>query len=129
MVRSPIFKPKNLQLTPSVASFPNTQPLLPTVDLGVWHSSEIGLIFGTYSSTNSTAQQSALSKAMQGAWAAFAKNPTRGPGWNPVGTYDGVDLAILGADGSSGVKMAQPGEVDRKCALFAPFYALMGSVS
>ncbi|TKA63106.1 hypothetical protein B0A55_10627 [Friedmanniomyces simplex] len=67
------------------ASFANTQSY---PDLGVFHSSEIPIVFGTYAyrSANTTTQEYALSNAMRSAWARFAKNPMGGPGWNQVGT-------------------------------------------
>lgn len=77
------------------ASFSNTQPVPGIQALGVYHSSEISLVFGTYTQTNVTTQQYALSKTIQGAWARFAKNPAGGPGWNPVGT--GSAGLVLGA--------------------------------
>jgi carboxylesterase type B len=50
-------------------------------DLGVYHSSEIPLVFGTYPRVNDTKEEIQLSRFMQHAWACFAKNPTAGPGW------------------------------------------------
>ncbi|KAL8792142.1 MAG: hypothetical protein Q9195_005238 [Heterodermia aff. obscurata] len=106
------------------ASFPDTQ-LFPLG--GVLHSSEIRIVFGTYSfppySTIAvTAQEYALSQYMQGAWAQFAKNPVLGPGWNRLGTFDGLDLGALGANGSSGVTLIPQAEVDARCELFKPIY-------
>lgn len=131
------------------ASFSNSQPY---PGLGEFHSSEIALVFSNYPSTNATTQQYALSRSMRSAWAAFAKNPTYGPGWNAVGTgaagivlsggtkgvaggvlasADGSvvpgtwDLAVLGNVGDvlgSGVTVIPQSAVDGKCALFAPVY-------
>lgn len=131
------------------ASFPNSQ-IYPS--LGVFHSSEIVLVFGTYLQPNTTTQQYALSQFMQSAWAKFAKNPLGGPGWNRVGTgaagsvlvgayaqepggfyqdqaanvLNGTwDVGLLGnrKDAlSSGVTVIPQEEVDYKCALFAPYY-------
>ncbi|KAF2793174.1 alpha/beta-hydrolase [Melanomma pulvis-pyrius CBS 109.77] len=88
------------------ASFPNTQTF---PGEGVYHSSEIKIIFGTYPAVNATAQQYALHNYMRGAWAKFARDPSAGPGWNAVGTgssylggvadYD-LDVGMLGADGA-----------------------------
>lgn len=64
------------------ASFPN-QALFP--DPGAWHSSEIPLVFGTYPSTNVTAEQRTFSRSIQNAWAQFARNPATGP--RPSGTW------------------------------------------
>lgn len=89
---------------------------------------------------------------MRGAWAAFAKNPVNGPGWNAVGTgtggsvlstaSDGLpggilmssngtvqqgdwDLGVLGDVGSvrgSGVTVLPQSSVDGRCGLFVPVY-------
>lgn len=80
-------------------------------------------MFGTYEVDGSTAQQVALSRSMMSAWANFAKNPQLGPGWNSVGTFDGVDLADFGTDGTSGVTMRDKKWLDRGCEyldLFLP---------
>ena len=134
------------------ASFPNTQIF---EGLGVYHSSENSLIFGTYPLANATTQQLALSRFMQGAWARFAKNPFGGPGWNvvstgvsgqvligasdqaPGGYYGGSDgrtllgdwnVAVLGNAGnvlSSGVTVMPQAQIDARCAVFAPVYKAM----
>ena len=71
---------------------------------------------------NSTAQELALSQFMQGAWAGFAKNPYRGPGWNSVGSFNGVDLGVLGSNGGSGVTVVSPKEVDQRCGSWFKLY-------
>ena len=102
------------------ASFPNTQGF---PSGGVYHSSEIRLVFGTYAAPGTTAQEYALSQFMQGSWARFAKNPTLGPGWNRLGTFDGYDVGALGANGSSGVTVIPQAEVDARCELYKPVYS------
>ena len=131
------------------ASFANTQGY---PDLGVYHSSEIPIVFSTYLPENATTQEGALSTSMRGAWARFAKNPMGGPGWNPVGTgapgpvlvgasdiqVGGVymdasgnvvsgawDLGLWGNRGdamSSGVTVVDQLELDYRCGLFTPIY-------
>ncbi|KAH0282341.1 alpha/beta-hydrolase [Aureobasidium namibiae CBS 147.97] len=127
------------------ASFDNTQRY---PNLGVYHSSEISIVFSTYPTVNTTTQEYALSRFMRGAWATFAKNPINGPGWNAVGSgtagvvYNGRldgqlnsgdgsvlqedwDLGVLGDVGNvhgSGVTVLPQSAVDGKCALFAPVY-------
>jgi acetylcholinesterase len=131
------------------ASFPNTQAF---GDLGVYHASEIPIVFGTYPRTNVTTQEYALSTAMMGIWGRFAKNPKAGPGWNPVGTgvatdvlvgamdvgmgglyiddmgmatKGAYDLAVLGNRHnvlSSGVTVIDQKEVDFRCTVFEPTY-------
>jgi len=102
------------------ASFPNTQAF---PSGGVYHSSEIPIVFRNYPTQGTTAQEYALSQFMQGAWAQFAKNPTLGPGWNALGTFNGFDLGALGNDNSSGVTLIPQMEVDARCELYKPIYA------
>ncbi|MCJ1327998.1 hypothetical protein MMC10_004673 [Thelotrema lepadinum] len=107
------------------ASFPNLQTF---PNAGVYHSSEIPQVFNTFPFFGVTTQQHALSRYMQGAWAGFAKNPAAGPGWNAVGTFEGVDLGALGSNGSAGVTVIDPGQVvDAKCKVFAPLYGVAAS--
>lgn len=131
------------------ASFENTQGF---PHAGVYHSSEIPLVYSTYLAPNATTQEYALSSFMRGAWARFAKNPKGGPGWNAVGTgaagpvlfgaydidvggdYDAVngsvltgawDLGVLGNSGDSmgsGVTVIDQYEVDYRCGLYTPLY-------
>ncbi|KAF2650147.1 alpha/beta-hydrolase [Lophiostoma macrostomum CBS 122681] len=106
------------------ASFPNTQSF---PNAGVYHSSEIGIVFSTYPTENATAQEYALSNFMRGTWARFAKDPLAGPGWNAVGTgsdyYEAaadLDLGVIGANGSSGVTVVRQSEVDIRCKFWEP---------
>lgn len=136
------------------ATFPNITPFAGLI--GVYHSSEISLVFRTYPGgpinpttpgvvigvlptlTPPTAQQEALSSYINGAWANFAKNPETGPGWNRLGTYEGQDLGVLGSgrDGSQGtrssfggVQVAERESVDGPCQLLLPaFRAGTGNV-
>ena len=41
------------------------------------------------------------------AWTSFVKNPDHGPGWNPVGTYGGVDVRDFGTGGTAGVTVVE----------------------
>lgn len=99
------------------ATFKNTNPAYP-MPLGVTHSFEIPLVFGTYNASTATAQEVTLSKYMQTAWANFAKDPTAGPGWTAVGKpYSSV--GALGTNGSSGVTVFDPrSNVDVRCGVF-----------
>ncbi|KAK5008345.1 hypothetical protein LTR39_005198, partial [Cryomyces antarcticus] len=108
------------------ASFPNTQGF---PGAGVYHSSEIPLVFTSYTPVGTTVQEYALSNFMRGAWARFAKDPVNGPGWNRVGSgaqYGApadMDLGVLGdrlnAKGS-GVTVIRESEVNGRCGLFKP---------
>ena len=115
------------------ASFPNTQ-VLP--GLGVYHASEIPIVYNTFPAENVTVQQEALGNYMRGAWADFAKNPEKGPGWVGVGMageYAGAeedqDLAVLGDVGDvqgGGATVVRQSEVDTRCGLFRPVYEALG---
>jgi carboxylesterase type B len=100
------------------ASFPNTQ-IFP--GSGAYHSSEIGLVFGTYRKEGATAFQAEMSGFMQKAWADFAKEPRAGPGWGGV-----TDVGVLGGWGGDGVETVRTvGEevIDGRCAFFDELYA------
>jgi len=101
------------------ASFPNFQPFGP--DSGVFHSSEIPEVFGTYLTANATAQQIALSKYMQTAWADFAKDPAAGPGWSKVGNGTN-DVADIGGNGSDAAYLIDPATIDKNCAIYDPLF-------
>jgi len=71
------------------AVFPNISP---REDLRAYHASEIPIVFGTYnnSALPSTPGEIALSKYVQSAWVAFARDPVNGllnfgwPAYNPT---------------------------------------------
>ena len=119
------------------ASFPNINPNaavaalgLPGLNLEAYHSSEIPLVFGTYPTDGATAQEVALSKFMQTAWANFAKDPMTGPGWPSYGSKAGVNpagVADLGAFGSDGVTMIPEYDIDYRCPLYAELYAAINT--
>lgn len=73
--------------------------------LGVFHSSEIPIVFGQYNDSSRPAASAALvqvSRAVQGGWAAFFKDPARGLadyGW-PVYQPNGTSLIQIGANSS-----------------------------
>jgi carboxylesterase type B len=104
------------------ATFPNLQKF---PNAGVYHSSEIELIFGTYGKLNtevsrrpSTVPEQHVSEFMQSSWAKFAKDPSKGPGstaWKKVGSVP-EDVAVIGQEGLSFIR---PIDVDSKCSLFA----------
>lgn len=100
------------------ATFANTQ-VLP--DLGVYHSSEIPLVFGTYPQVNATAEEMRLSEYMQTAWATFAKNPMGGPSWPKV-----PEVGVLGSPGDGLRYDIGAGALDVRCALYSPIYAVEG---
>lgn len=100
------------------ATFANTQ-IVP--DLGVYHSSEIPLVFGTYPAVNATAEEMRLSEYMQTAWATFAKNPMGGPSWQEV-----PEVGVLGSVGDGLRYDTGAGVLDVRCALYDAIYAVEG---
>lgn len=77
----------------------------PIPQLRAYHASEIPLVFGTYNATTTTnvppsSVEIALSKTMQQAWVAFARNPANGllsMGWP---AYNGSEQAIIATLGN-----------------------------
>lgn len=62
-------------------------------DLRAWHASELPIVFGTYNQSTEiakTPEEIALSRYMQSAWVAFARDPQKGlsnfgwPMYNPT---------------------------------------------
>jgi carboxylesterase type B len=50
-------------------------------EIGVYHASELPLVFGTYRRDNSNDLEAALSRSMQKQFADFIRDPQQGPGW------------------------------------------------
>ncbi|TVY82450.1 Acetylcholinesterase [Lachnellula suecica] len=102
------------------ATFPNIQ-VYPR--LGSYHGEEIYLAFTTFSQhDNVTTQEQGLSHTMRRAWPNFAKDPTgAGPGWNRLGST-AADVALLGANGGTGVTMMPQGDLDDRCYLYASIF-------
>jgi len=102
------------------ATFPNLQ-VFP--DAGIFHSSEIPLVFRSFNQSTATEQENILSGLMQGAWAGFAKNPTLGPGWSGIGTganfAGGVNGLDVGVIQPIGFEVEQQAVVDSTCGLYA----------
>lgn len=102
------------------ATFPNTA----IEGYGIYHSSEVSLVFGTFAADNATAEERALSAAMQQAWAGFAKDPWgEGPGWPRVNCGlsrpDGYAVAALNVDG---VAVIRNGTIDGNCWIYQSIY-------
>jgi len=96
---------------PGIALFPGS---------GVYHASEISLVFGTYRFNPShTPFEQKLSNYMMGAWAGFAKHPMQGPGWAQLPM-----VANLGTNGTV-EKSVPSATIDTRCALFDPIYDLL----
>lgn len=101
------------------ASFANTQHFPGS---GAYHSAEINLIFGTFPSNGATTRQRQLGAKLQTAWADFAKNPQRGPGWTNV-----PKIATFNSDeGLDLVTVSKTDEIDRGCLKYRILYSLIG---
>ncbi len=57
---------------------------------------------------------------MRRTWANFAKDPRRGPGWNPVPNEP--YLGVFGQGDSTRVTPTSTEEVDRNCKIFGPLF-------
>ena len=109
---------------PNIDSFP---------DLGVYHTSEIPLVFGTYPKQNATPQQDRFSKFLQTSWANFAKHPHLGPGWEAwpnvavLGSVQGMEEAGLGElMYTASVNASGGARLDGHCGLYLPIYKKLG---
>ncbi|KAJ5217845.1 Alpha/Beta hydrolase protein [Penicillium citrinum] len=102
------------------ASFPNNEK-----GYGAYHTSEIPFVFGTYPQQNKTHFEEEVSKSMQKAWADFAKDPYKGPGWAPepaIGIFgDGVK-AGMSVEGKKPLKSVNSKKIDFRCPLYSPVY-------
>ncbi|KAL4917341.1 Alpha/Beta hydrolase protein [Aspergillus aurantiobrunneus] len=99
----------------------NFTNLSPTPWLGAYHSAEIPMLFGTYNMTNlpprPASNEIEVSKYLQGAWVAFAKDPHKGLynyGW-PQFSFDESTLVNLGVGDRPGAVLSSAGEWDRHC--------------
>ncbi|KAF9562980.1 alpha/beta-hydrolase [Agrocybe pediades] len=90
-------------------------------ELRAYHASEIPLVYGTYNTSTipATPAEIALSKFMQGAWVAFARNPKQGLlslGW-PMYNPNTTSLAQLGNPANAtGMTLTKGSLVDSACA-------------
>ena len=107
-------------------SFPNTRDF---PDPGVYHTTEIPEVFGTYFGDNQfgdrTADQIKLSQYMQTAWANFAKNPSGGPGWPEYGS-SGFTANLGAPENPTGMSPISGSTLDQSCAIYGPLVALSG---
>ena len=113
--------------SPHLAVFPDisTRP-----DLRAYHSSEIPLVFGTYNASTfapPTAAEIALSRYMQSAWVAFARDPAQGLvdfGW-PVYAQQAPTLVQLGnAGNATGVVFTEGALLDVTCGAIPQLQAI-----
>jgi carboxylesterase type B len=87
--------------------------------LGVYHASEVALVFGTFTrDENTTDAEIEFSRAFQKQFADFVKDPVQGPGWAewPV-------VGVVGVDEQGAVTREVDGEVfDEVCQFYDPIY-------
>ncbi|KAI1334237.1 Alpha/Beta hydrolase protein [Xylariaceae sp. FL0016] len=106
------------------ATFPDNE----NPGYGVYHGSELKLVFGTYNASTATAEEKALSKTMQTAWADFAKDPWgAGPGWtrmNPGNRSGDYAVAALGSVDKNpvGASVISSDSIDGNCKIYASSY-------
>jgi carboxylesterase type B len=91
-------------------------------DLRAYHFSEVPIVFGTYNSSQfqaASATEIALSKYIQSAWVAFARDPANGltnfawPKYDP----NTASIARLGSSANkTGVSFASSSDFDVGCA-------------
>ncbi|KAK4896570.1 hypothetical protein LTR27_005488 [Elasticomyces elasticus] len=87
-------------------------------DLGVYHASEVSLLFGTYPRENSTEVEAKLSRSVQKQFADFVKNPEQGPGWEQW-----PQVGILGVNDTDAVTTTQAWkDLDAVCLQYNDFY-------
>ncbi|KAF9047536.1 carboxylesterase [Panaeolus papilionaceus] len=110
------------------------QPVFPDIssrpDLRAYHAAEIPIVFGTYNQSTiaaPTATEIALSKYVQGAWVAFARDPVNGlsnlgwPTYNP--SFASMSLVQLGNPANvTGFTLGSGALLDASCVA-APMMA------
>jgi cholinesterase len=93
---------------------------------GAYNSAELSAAFGTYPQKGATKLQRELSQGIQKACADFAKNPSSGPGWEPVPRLAifGPNLKAGGDNVTKGVfQVGDPKNLDLKCKLYQGLYS------
>ncbi|KAN0126023.1 carboxylic ester hydrolase [Russula decolorans] len=111
------------------AIFANLQPV---PNLGVWHGSELPILFGTFNRSTATSAEVELSQSLQTAFANFAKNPNSSPAphWPPYepdvsGNACTPTLAKIAYQGNTDfgnfVQPVQPNSTDGPCNVWDRF--------
>ncbi|KPM46353.1 hypothetical protein AK830_g182 [Neonectria ditissima] len=105
------------------ASFPNSELFKGS---GAHHIAEIRPVFGTFPREGATEFQADVSRAMQEAWARFAKDPNAGPGWDVVprlAVFGGGARAGMSEAGREALKIGNASDIDQRCQLFQGFFS------
>lgn len=97
---------------------------IPELAQTVPHAFEIPQVFGTFSPQIATDNQRSVSKAMMTNWAAFAKDPSKGPSWGSwAGASSGNVLGEIGGSSApGGIAQVSSQNVDANCGLYQQFY-------
>lgn len=109
------------------ASFPNIylnndEEKYPYPELGAFHTADLQLIWGTYSTENATRSEVELSKTIQASWAGFIKDPWgEGPGWERLDN-SGSGLACFGCDGGTDFSLIDEKTLDARCPYYEEIY-------
>lgn len=91
---------------------------------GVYHASEIQIVFGTNNQTTSTPYELELNQFMQKTWADFARDPSGGPGWPMVPTVASLGNVRYdsGPETGESIELVDQAVVDERCAVIYPLY-------
>ncbi|KAF8911592.1 hypothetical protein CPB84DRAFT_933067 [Gymnopilus junonius] len=108
---------------------------VPGNDLRAFHASEVPIVFGTYNSSAlapSTSAETSLSRYVQAAWLAFARNPSQGLlefGW-PMYSPNTTSLGQLrNAGNATGVIFTQGSLVDATCDAVPQLLAILAQLN
>lgn len=105
------------------ATFPNLN-IFP--GSGVYHYSEVPIVFGTFPTPNATHTERELSAYMQKTWADFAKDPHAGAGWAGLGDVK-RDMEVIGNGRNDSTRhMASREQIDAVCQIYS--YIMNGPV-
>ncbi|KAK7424150.1 hypothetical protein QQZ08_008756 [Neonectria magnoliae] len=104
------------------ASFPNSELFKGS---GAHHIAEIRPVFGTFPTEGSTEFQGEVSQVMQEAWARFAKDPNKGPGWESVprlAVFGGGARAGMSEVGKEALTIGNASDIEQRCQLYQALF-------
>ncbi|KAF8886035.1 carboxylesterase [Infundibulicybe gibba] len=92
-------------------------------DLRAYHASEIPIVFGTYNSSTfapPTPAEIVFSKFVQGAWVAFARDPSKGLtniGWTQFNPNAATVAQLGNSQNPTGITFARADQIDGNCVV------------
>jgi len=104
-------------------------------DLRAWHASELPIVFGTYNQTTEIAKtpvEIALSKYMQSAWVAFARDPRNGLsnfGWPTYAPTTNSLIQLGNFFNQSSATFGRGTDIDFTCSNSATLLAISAGVA